>query len=81
MMLVMKKCKVCSKQFDEDAVGPWCHTCVGYILAFLHMQNTVVAELVKQTEEIREECRVAVREGRGPETTSIPGPYWGLNLR
>lgn len=77
----MKDCKLCGNEFDKDAHGPWCHACVMRILTLLAISQLLVVSTVELVETLRNQAREAVKEGRGVETTEIPGPFWGLNLR
>jgi hypothetical protein len=76
----MKNCKVCDLEFSSEAMGPWCHGCVGYILSFLGMPSAKLARLTGTAEVLRQQLRDAKAAGKTPDDTDVPGPYWGLEL-
>lgn len=76
----MKKCKMCEREFEKSAKGPWCHGCVTLILTLLKTKQTRVTVLVETVERIRDQLRKAKAAGQPTSVTEIPGPYWGLDL-
>ncbi len=76
-----KICLICEIDFEKNAKGPWCHSCVADIIGHLHMDIPTEQRLLETVTRLRQQVTEAKARGDADlSATEVPGPYWGLEL-